>query len=58
MYGGGFGGEYNQKITRVEMFNSHMFAMTTALDYSFSTVPYLKQEEKITDQSNFVNDLT
>ena len=35
-----------------------MLAMSAARDYSFSKVPYLKQEEKITDQSNFVNDLT
>ena len=35
-----------------------MLAMSAARDYSFSKVPNLKQEGKITDQSNFVNDLT
>ena len=32
-----------------------MFALSDARDYSFSKVPYLEREEKITDQSNFVN---
>ena len=41
------------------MCNSHLFAMSAARDYSFSKVPYLKQEEKITDlHPNFVNHLT
>ena len=31
-----------------------MFALSDARDYSFSKVPYLEREEKITDQSNFV----
>ena len=35
-----------------------MFALSDARDYSFSKVPYLEREEKITDQSNFVNDMT
>ena len=30
-----------------------MFALSDARDYSFSKVPYLEREEKITDQSNF-----
>ena len=29
-----------------------MFALSDARDYSFSKVPYLEREEKITDQSN------
>ena len=29
-----------------------------ARDYSFSKVPYLEREEEITDQSNFVNNVT
>ena len=33
-----------------------MFALSDAHEYSFSQGPYLKQEEKITDLSNFVND--
>ena len=39
-----------------EMCNCHMFALSNAHEYSFSQVPYLKREEKITDLSNFVND--
>ena len=35
-----------------------MFALSDARDYSFSQVPYLEREEKITDQSNFVNNVT
>ena len=35
-----------------------MFGLSGARDYFFSKVPYLKREEKITDQSNFVNDVT
>ena len=35
-----------------------MFALFDAREYSFSQVPYLEREEKITDQSNFVNDVT
>ena len=35
-----------------------MFASSDARDYSFSKVPYLEREEEITDQSNFVNDVT
>ena len=31
-----------------------MFALSDARDYSFSKVPYLEGEEKITDQSNYV----
>ena len=34
-----------------------MFALSVARDYSFSKVPYLEGEE-ITDQSNFVNNVT
>ena len=30
-----------------------MFALSDACEHSFSHVPYLKREEKITDQSNF-----
>ena len=33
-----------------------MFALSVAHEYSFSQVPYLKWEEKITDLSHFVND--
>ena len=40
------------------MCNSHMFALSDARDYSFSKVPYLEREEEITDQSNFVNNVT
>ena len=35
-----------------------MFAFSDARDYSFSKVPYLEREEEITDQSNFVNNVT
>ena len=35
-----------------------MFALFDARDYSFSKVSYLEREEKITDQPNFVNDVT
>ena len=42
----------------VETCNSHMFALSDARDYSFSKVPYLEREEEITDQSNFVNNVT
>ena len=35
-----------------------MFALSDASDYSFSKVPYLEREEEITDQSNFVNNVT
>ena len=35
-----------------------MFALSDARDYSFSKVPYLEREEEITDQSNFVNNVT
>ena len=40
------------------MCNSHMFALSDARDYSFEKVPYLEPEEEITDQSNFVNNMT
>ena len=35
-----------------------MFALSDACDYSFSKVPYLEREEEITDQSNFVDNVT
>ena len=35
-----------------------MFALSDARDYSFSKVPYLEREEEITDQSNFVDNVT
>ena len=35
-----------------------MFALSDARDYSFWKVPYLEREEEITDQSNFVNNVT
>ena len=35
-----------------------MFGLSHARDYSFSKVPYLEIEEKMTDQSNFVNGVT
>jgi len=36
-----------------------MFVLSDAQrEFSFSQVPYLEREEKITDQSNFVNDVT
>ena len=35
-----------------------MFALSDARDYSFSKVAYLEREEEITDQSNFVNNVT
>ena len=35
-----------------------MFALSDARYYSFSKVPYLEGEEEITDQSNFVNNVT
>lgn len=33
-----------------------MFALYDALDHSFPKLPYSEREEKIADQSNFVND--
>ena len=42
----------------LETCNSHMFALSDTRDYSFSKVPYLRREEEITDQSNFVNNVT
>ena len=35
-----------------------MFALSDARDYSFAKVPYLEREEEVTDQSNFVNNVT
>ena len=35
-----------------------MFALSDAREFSFSQVPYLERDQKITDQSNFVNDVT
>ena len=35
-----------------------MFALSDARDYSFSKLPYLEREEEISDQSNFVNNVT
>ena len=35
-----------------------MFALSDTRDYSFSKVPYLEREEKMTDPSNFVNNVT
>ena len=35
-----------------------MFALSDANDYSFSKILYLEREEEITDQSNFVNNVT
>ena len=49
---------YNRNSWGVETCNSHMFALSDARDYSFSKVPYLEREEEITDQSNFVNNVT
>ena len=41
----------------VEACNSHMFALYDAREYSFLQVPYLEREEKITDQSNLLNNV-
>ena len=35
-----------------------MFGLSHARDYSFSKVPYLEREEKMTDPSDFVNNVT
>ena len=35
-----------------------MFALSDAREFLFSQVPYLERDQKITDQSNFVNDVT
>ena len=35
-----------------------MFPLFDARDYSFSKVPYVEREKEITDQSNFVNNVT
>ena len=35
-----------------------MFALSDARDYSFSKVPHLEREQEITDQSNFVKNVT
>ena len=35
-----------------------MFALSDARDYSFSKLPYLEREEEITEQWNFVNNVT
>ena len=48
----------NRNPEGVETCNSHMFALSDARDYSISKVPYLEREEEITDQSNFVNNVT
>ena len=42
----------------VKTCNSHMFALSHAREFSFLQVPYLEREEKITDRSNFVNEVT
>ena len=42
----------------VEMCNCHVLALSNAHECSFSQVPYLEWEEKITDLSNFVNNET
>ena len=42
----------------VEMYNSHMFALSNTRDYSFSKVPCLERKEKMADLSNFVNNVT
>ena len=34
-----------------------MFALSDAREFLFSQVPYLERDQKITDQSNFVNDV-
>ena len=46
--------KYHYHLT--EMFPR--FALSNACDNSFSKVPYLEREEEITDQSNFVNNVT
>ena len=46
------------KCERIKTCNSHMFVLSDARDYAFSEVPYLEREEKITEQSNFVNNVT
>ena len=43
---------------RFETCNSHKFALSDAREFLFSQVPYLEREEKITDWSNSVNDVT
>ena len=35
-----------------------MFALSDTRDYSFWKVPYLEREEKMTDPSDFVNNVT
>ena len=35
-----------------------MFALFDARNYSFSKVPYLERQEEVTDESNFVNNVT
>ena len=42
----------------VETCNSHMFALSDDCEYSFSRVPYLEREERITVQSNLITDMT
>ena len=40
------------------MYNSHMFALSNARDYSFLKVPCLERKERMADLSNFVNNVT
>lgn len=51
-------GHVTRNSQGVEACNSHMFALYDAREYSFLQVPYLEREEKVTDQSNFVDDVT
>ena len=47
-----------QVYSGLETCNSHLFALPYARDYSFSKVTYLERVEKVTNQLNFVNDVT
>ena len=47
-----------QKLYGVETSNFHMFGLSDAFGYPFSKVSSLEREEEITDQPNFVNNVT
>ena len=47
------GPETHKGLKRVTLI---WFALSDAREYSFSKVPYLEREKKITSQSNFLND--
>ena len=49
--------DFELKAQGVETCNSYMFALSDAREFLLSQVLCLEREEKITDQSNFINDV-